>query len=293
MTNLKKIFFKFFLGSFFSFSLAHGAPDNSLYNGPTKEFFKKDETTFITCKSTDEFKKAVEFLSKETDLSLSETAMVEHAYDISKGCTGAAERFTELYQLLKKSGVDLGESFKLAKIFSRLESERALSFKEIFKKTFLENYLNLDFKNAFDLSLSLSKDYKGSPENIKNDFVSMTQFCLSEKEMSLDYKTCTELIIQITKSTEMYKNGVFADFKKLYDFLRNDKRLGLSIQSSIKIIPQILKNGPQAVTNFTNAFNYSVNESPVKLNENQALKLALSLSDLSFKEAPPEDKTKK
>jgi hypothetical protein len=284
MSQFLKTFFMSIFVLTVSTTIAISKPDNSLYDGPTKETFKKDEKEFSTCKSTEEYKLALNFLSKETDLSLSESSQVVHALEISKGCNGAAERFIELYLLLTKSGVDLGESFKLAKIFSQLESERALAFKEIFKKAFLENYLNLDFKNAFHLSLALSKDYKGNPENIKNDFVQLTEFCTDEKSMSLSYKACTELIIQVTESTVMYKNGVFADFKRLYEFLRTNKRLGLSVQSSLKIVPQVLKNGPKAVDNFLNGFTYAVSEAPVKLSEQQALKLALSLSDYSYQE---------
>lgn len=255
-----------------------------LYDGPQKELFKKDEKIFKACKSTDEFKKSYEFLIKESDLSLNDTNSLVHALEISKGCNGAAGRFIELYSLLKKSGVDLGQSFKYAKIFAGLETERAESFREIFKKAFLENNLDLDFLNAFELALALSKDYKGDPAKIKNDFVSLVKFCTGEKDMSLSYKYCGQMIIKLSKSTEMYPQGVFPEFKKLYDFLRDHKRLGLSIQSTLEIIPEVLKNGPRSVDNFLSAINYSLEGKDLQLNENQALKLAMTLSNQSWTE---------
>lgn len=271
-------------------SVALAVPDNSLYEPPKKpELVVKDNKTYKICESSSEFQKALEFLIKKSELNLSETQNLEKALHIAKGCDGAAERFSSLFLLLKKSGVDLGKSFDLALEFSQLDDNRAKNFREIFQKSFLENYLNLDFNTAFRLSLELSKDYTGDPILLRNDFLAFVKFCTSEKEMALSFQACTELVVKMSKFTSLYKDGVFPSFEKLYKYVRQNKSFGLSIQETLNILGQILSYGPKAPENFQKSIEYSLGKGPVKLSDSLAINLALSLVKQSLKEEVPND----
>ena len=266
------------------FEDALAAPDNSLYEPKKIELVVKDAKTYKTCDSAIEFQKALEFLIKKSELNLSEAQNMEKALVIAKGCDGAAERFSSLFMLLKKSGVDLGKSFDLAIQFSQLDDSRAKNFSEIFKKTFLENHLNLDFLNAFRLSIELSKDYTGDPELLRKDFLAFVKFCTNEKEMALSFQACTDLVIKMTKFTSMYKEGVFSSFEKLYKYLRQHKNLGLPMNEALNLMGQILSYGPKSVSNFQKSIEYSLEKGPVRISEKMAMTLALALVKNSLKE---------
>ncbi len=275
-----------FLLLFFHAAIGYSVPDNSLYEPKIKkiELVIKDNKTYKTCDSALEFQKAVDFLLKKSDLGLSESQSMEKAVRISKGCNGAADRFSSLFLLLKKSGVDLGKSFDLALEFSQLDDAKAKSFREIFQKSFLENYLDLDFMSSFRLSLELSKDYTGDPDLLLKDFLSFVKFCTGEKEMALSFQACRELVVKMTKHTSMYKDGVFPSFEKLYKYTRQNKYFGLSIQETLSIVGQVLSYGPKAPENFQNSIEYALTKGPIKFSDSMAINLALTLVKHSLRE---------
>ncbi|MEK6773059.1 MAG: hypothetical protein AABY64_03890 [Bdellovibrionota bacterium] len=278
-----KSFFYIFIISAVA-SIAAAVPNNALYEPKKIDLVVKDNKTYKSCDSVGEFQKALEFLIKKSELNLSEAQNLEKALVVSKGCDGAADRFSSLFLLLKKSGVDLGKSFEVAMVFSQLEDAKAQNFREIFQKAFLENYLNLDFTSAFRLSLELSKDYTGDPNLLRKDFLSFVKFCTSEKEMALTFQACTELVVKMTKYTSMYKDGAFPSFEKLYKYIRQHKLLGLSIEESLNLLSQILSYGPKAPENFQKSIDYSLGKGPIKISESMALSLALALVKHSLKE---------
>ena len=248
------------------------------------EYIVKNHKLYKTCESTKEFQEAYEFLLKDQELQLNQVQCAKKSVEIAKGCSGAAKRFKDLFTLLKKTGVDLGKSFEISLLFSQMSSERAESFKEIFQKAFLENYLNLDFLSAFKLTLEMSRDYAGDPIVLKNDFVKFVKFCTTDTEMSLNYKNCAELVVRMTKLTPLFKMGVYGEFESLYQYLRKTKRIGMSIKETLETIPKILEYGPRAPENFKTSMSYTLDKGRLQLSETQALKLALVLANLSLKE---------
>lgn len=283
---MKKFYFSFVL---LVSTNAWAVPDNSLYEPPKPEIIVKGNKSYKTCDSAAEFQKALEFLIKKSDLDLSESQNMAKALVIAKGCNGAADRFSSLFTLMKKSGIDLGKSFDLAIEFAHLDDSRAKNFREVFQKAFLENHLNLDFLNAFRLSIELSKDYTGDPELLRKDFLSFVKFCTGEKEMALNFQICTELVVKMTKHTAMYKEGVFPTFEKLYKYIRQHKNLGLPMNEALNLMEQILSYGPKASDNFQKSIEYSLEKGPVRISETMALTLALALVKSSLKEEPQTD----
>lgn len=245
------------------------------------------------CETAIEFKKSFEFFTKEKELEFNQPQTIKASIDISKNCTGAFERFSKVYLLLKKSGVDLSKAFEVSLEYSSFNEERAKNFFVLFQKLFLENYLNLDFTTAYKLSNALSKDYKGDPIKLRDDFVKIVNFCEAEKEMGLDKKTCAELALTLTKYTELFPLGVFEDFQSTVRYVQTHKRLGFNVKETLKLAVRLISKGPKASTNFKKMMSYALEGETLKLTELQAYQLALMISDLSFdptKGAPEEIK---
>lgn len=251
---------------------------------PAKEFGPPPGYRF--CDSAKEFRQAFKLLRADKDLSLNDYQIIAFSRKIAKGCDGAAKRVGRVYYMLKQSGMAQGHSFETALTFAGLNDSRVEGFLEIFKKVFLENYLNLDFANAYKVSLDMSRDYKGDPQKLKNDFVSLVDFCLSEKGLAMNYALCAEFTRRMVKFTDLFPEGVFPEFKRVYDYLRFDKKTGLGIKESVEVIPRILSKGAKAPENFISMMNYLTEKDSVVSSNKEVMKLALMVADLSMTADP-------
>ena len=256
-------------------SICWSAPDDGLL------YDKLTDPRF--CNSADEFKNSYQFLVKQSDLNFTEPQAIKGALKIAKNCTGAFERFSQVFRVLQKSGVDLKKTFDVALEYATFDSERAKNFYILFQKLFLENFLDLDFTTAYRISHELSKDYKGEPTKLRDDFVKIVNFCTNQKEFSLNKKLCLDLAMHLTKYTELFPNGVFEDFKSFINYVQNHKRLGLSLKENINLAVRVMSKGPKAAKNFKQTIDFALDKGQsLNLPELQAFQLALIVSDMSF-----------
>lgn len=236
----------------------------------------------IHCDSADEFKNSIEILKKEDGLNLNDRQIIQESLLISKGCNHASVRFYKVFKLLKYSGVDLKSSFGIAVQFTTKDDQLTKNFLEIFKKIYLENYLNMDFTTALKYSLALSENYQGNSDILREDFTQLVRFCTKDKEMALSLRFCAEMALELIPYSSFYPQGEFADFKKIYSFLRTHKQLGLSIKEALKIVPRVLSQGPKAPDNFIKTIELALTGEALKLSPQQAVNLALSVSNQSM-----------
>lgn len=240
-----------------------------------------DNTKF--CSSALEFKNSFNFLIEHKELNITEPQAIKTALKIAENCTGAFERFEKVYLILQKSGVELNKTVSIALEFSSYDNERAKNFYVLFQKLFLENYLDLDFSTSFQLSKELSKDYKGDPVKLRDDFVGIVDFCRNQSELAINKKLCLELASNLVKSTELYPKGLLQDFKTFLDYVQSHKRLGFDLKQNLNLAIRVLSKGPAAFLNFKQAFEFAINpDSKLNISELQAYQLALTLSDLSI-----------
>lgn len=235
------------------------------------------------CNSADEFKNAYQFLVKQSEMNFTEPQAVKAALQIAKHCTGSFDRFSQVFRVLQKSGVDIKKTFDVSLEYSSFSTERARNFYVIFQKLFLENYLDLDFTTAYAISHQLSKDYKGEPVKLRDDFVKIVNYCINGKDYSLGKKLCLELAMELTKYTDLFPNGVFEDFKNFVTYTQNHKRLGFNLKEAMKLSVRVISKGPKAPRNFKKIMDFALDKSEsLNLAELQAFQLALLVSDLSF-----------
>lgn len=259
---------------FISFT-SFAAPDDSLL------YDKLTDPRF--CNSADEFKNSYQFLVKQSELGFTEPQAVKAALKIAKNCTGAFDRFSQVFRVLQKSGVAIGKTFEVAVEYSSFSTERARNFFVLFQRLFLENYLDVDFTTAYRVSHELSKDYKGDPVKLRDDFVKIVKYCTNEKDFSLGKKLCFDLALHLTKYTELYPTGVYDEFRKFMDYIQTHKRLGFSLKEALSLSIRVLSKGPKAPRNFKKTIDFALDKGEnLNLPELQAFQLALIISDLSF-----------
>jgi hypothetical protein len=235
------------------------------------------------CDTADEFKNTYQFLIKQEDLGFTEPQAIKAALKVAKHCSGAYERFSQVFRVLQKSGVDMKKTFEVALEYSSFETERARNFYVLFQKLFLENYLDVDFSTAYRISHELSKDYKGDPAKLRDDFVKIVKYCTDEKEFSLSKGLCLDLALRLTKYTELYPNGVYDEFRKFLTYVQTDKHLGFNLKEAINLCVRVLSKGPKASRNFKQIINFALDKGEkLNLPELQAFQLALIISDYSF-----------
>lgn len=222
-------------------------------------------------------------MTNEEGLILNEAQAIREALLVSAGCDRASFRFQKVYNLLKKSGVDLRQTFLVALKFASQDDQMVENFVEIYKKIYLENYLNMDFATALKFSLALSNKYDGNSVKLREDFTNIVKFCSAEKEMALNVNTCARVALELTKYSKYYPDGFFASFQKVYYFLRTHKRMGHGVAEALKVTTRVLSKGPKAPENFIKTIEYALINSRLNLNPAQALGLGLAVSDQSLK----------
>ncbi|MBL7543096.1 MAG: hypothetical protein JNL11_04730 [Bdellovibrionaceae bacterium] len=246
------------------------------------------------CDTADEFRNSYLFLIKQSDLGFTEPQAVKGAIKIAKNCTGAFDRFSQVFRVLQKSGVDIKKTFDVALEYSSFDSERARNFYVLFQRLFLENYLDIDFTTAYRISHELSKDYKGDPAKLRDDFVKIVKYCTDDKEFGLGKKLCMELALKLTKYTELYPKGLYQDFQSFMTYIQTNKRLGFSLKEALNLAVRVLSKGPKAPRNFKKTIDFALDKGDkLNLPELQAFQLALIISDHSFdptKKAPEPEK---
>jgi hypothetical protein len=268
---------------------ASAAPDDGLL------YDKLTDPRF--CNSADEFKNTYQFLLKQTELSFTEPQAVKGALQVAKNCTGAFDRFSQVFRVLQKSGVEVRKTFEVALEYSSFDTERARNFFVLFQKLFLENYLDVDFTTAYRISHELSKDYKGDPVKLRDDFVKIVKYCTDDKEFGLGKRLCLDLALRLTKYSELYPKGIYDEFRNFMTYIQTNKRLGFSVKEALNLSVRVLSKGPKAPRNFRKTVDFALDKGDnLNLPELQAFQLALIISDLSFdpkrkSEEPPKVET--
>lgn len=241
-----------------------------------------DEWEQRLCKSTDEYIKTMEFLRKSKELQLPENAARQIADRVSRGCDGASERFSKVLLTLRGVGVSDPRALEIALRFSSQSPEVQKNFTEIFSKSFLAEFFDYDYAQAVALAADLSEKYLSDPARVREDFVKLTQFCKESKSLDLPIRVCAEFAIKMARLSEYYPDGVREPFMQFYKKLREDRDYSFDIKGALDVSYRVLKNGPRAVENFVNAYQYAIKKDGLDYGRKQALAFALRMASRSF-----------
>lgn len=240
-----------------------------------------------SCESTTEYIQVLEFMRANKDFLVTETAARQIADRVSQGCTGSARRFTKILTMLKKVGISDRKALEMAFDFANLPDYVQTNFSEIFTKSFLAEFFDYDFTTALALAMELSKNYRGDPVQVRNDFLELVKFCKDGTQLDLPTKLCAEYTVKLARLSQYYAEGLREPFHKVYRALRDKEEFSYDIKSSLDLTYSILKGGPKAIDNFFSAFNYASNKDGLGFAQDKAMKFALKMAGRSFKGKEP------
>lgn len=240
------------------------------------------------CNSTDEYIKTLKFLRSTKEIILPERTSRLTAERVSKGCDGAAERFEKILLLMKASGLSDPKSLEIALKFAGYSRDVQKNFSEIFSRAFLSEFFDYDYALAVGLALELSRDYKGEPAQVRDDFIYLAQLCKDSKTLDLASKPCAEYAVKVAKLSQIYPEGIRGPFAEFYKKMREDRDFGFDVRTALEITYKVLRNGPRAPDNFMKAYAYAMKEDGLALPRMQALEFAVKMANRSFigKEPP-------
>lgn len=240
-----------------------------------------------SCDSTGEYIKALAFMRDNKDFVVTENAARQIADKISKGCTGAADRFAKILTMLKRIGISDRKALEMAFEFAKLPDYVQTNFTEIFTKSFLTEFFDYDFTTALALAFELSKDYKGDPVQVRNDFIELVRFCKDGQKLDLPTQHCAEYTIKLARLSQYYENGIRAPFYKLYGALREKEEFSLDIKTSLDLTYNVLKGGPKAIDNFFSAYEYASKKEGLGFAQDKAMQFALKMAKRSYSGKEP------
>ncbi len=235
-----------------------------------------------SCESTTEYIKALEFMRGNKELMVTEDVARKIADKVSEGCTGAADRFAKVLMMLKRSGLSDRKAMEMAFEFSRLPDYVQTNFTEIFTKSFIQEFFDYEYTTALSLAFELSKDYRGDPVQVRNDFLELVRFCKDGKNLDLPMSLCAQYTIKLARLSQYYENGIRQPFYRLYNTFREKEEFALDVKTSLDLAYNVLKGGPKAIDNFFSAYEYATKKDGLGFPQDKAMKFAVKMANRSF-----------
>ncbi len=236
------------------------------------------------CNATKEYVSTMEYLRSSPDFGLKDDQIRKIADEVSKGCSGAFARFYKSSQTLIQAGFDAKGSFENAIKFSAKDDRYTDTFLTIFKKSYLQEYLDMDLLNAVKVGMSLSAEFDGNVKKVVKDFDQLVKFCRDQKELNLPLGQCAEMAAKVTKSGEPFEEAIGETYIKLYHFLVSSKGPNLTMYKALEVAQDVISAGPKSFDNFEKAFKYAESEKGLALPRDKALELSIQLAKRSFQE---------
>lgn len=239
------------------------------------------------CNSSEEYIKTIQFLRTTKAILVTEATARKIADRVSKSCDGGADRFASVLVLLKGVGLSDKGAVKFGLEFAMRPPEVQKNFLVIFTQSFLAEFFDYDYPTAVALAFELSKNYKGDPVQVREDFIELVRFCKDGKKLDLPSRLCAEFTIKVARLSQFYPKGVRQSFYKLYQRFREDEAFGIDIQTALKVTYGILKNGPRAPDNFFRGYEFAIADKGLGYSQGDALNFGLRMASRSHRGFEP------
>ncbi len=240
--------------------------------------FAQADNKEINCSSTREFITALQFFRENSSLSIHDNDAKKVAHQVAHGCTGAAQRFISVTQLLLKAGFSAKDSIQTGLEFVYKTSTEAETFIVVFMKAYLSEYLDLDLYSAIKLAKSMSSSFQGDALGVREDFEKIIRFCTSAKDLNWPRPKCAEMAVKITKLGQNYSGGIGEAFIRTFDFSRSKSGIALATFDALNIAEEVVSYGPGSAENFIQAYQYAISKGGLKLSQNEALVFAKDMA---------------
>jgi hypothetical protein len=203
---------------------------------------------------------SLEFLRAEKTLGVAELEARKLARKVAAGCTGSGARFIRVAQLLERAGLSGRDALGTAVELSLRTDREAETFIAVFRKAFLEEYLNLDLRSAMKMARSLSTEFDGDVLAVRDDFERVLEFCVSEKTLGLPPAQCGTIAARIAREGSRFSGGIGDSFLRLVEFARSpEKGPGLATHQALALAEEIASAGGRGSSeSFVEAYRYAV-----------------------------------
>ncbi|MBL7663665.1 MAG: hypothetical protein JNM93_00920 [Bacteriovoracaceae bacterium] len=242
------------------------------------------EVLHAECSSAKEFITTLEYLRSRNEFQLDSSQALKVSEKVATACTGAAQKFVDVVNLLTKLTVDSKSAVETAVMLSAQERGVVDNYLTIFKYAFVEDGLDLDLMNSLSMAKSLSVEFKGEQKKARDDFLELVKFCTHMKTLNLPLGSCAQTAAKVTRMGEKFKNSVASPFKDLFHFL-TEAEAGpkLSKLEGLKFAEEMMGFGPMAEDNFVQAYKYAISKDGLGFSQVHALAFAKNLAKYSFK----------
>ncbi len=245
------------------------------------------------CQPAVEYTTTFNYLKSKTDFEVSQNQAAKIANEVSKGCTGASQRFIDVTNYLSHAGLTGDDAIKTGLQFVNESEITTNNFLKIFKMAFLRKYLDMDLHNSLKLARSLSLEYLGENERIGQEFETMVEFCTDTENLSLPGTQCASFTAEVLQSEGEFGPYAAKDFIKVFHFLRDDEKgPKRSTAEALKKAKEVVAFGPSAADNYITGYSFAVAKSGLKKNESEAMVFAAKLASRSVMKESQADKGK-
>lgn len=236
------------------------------------------EDYVVKCPAAKEYITTLNYLRDRESLGFNEAEMQEASLKVSKGCLGAAERFTKTFETMMKTQAGARGSLALAMELADKTDSYTETFLEIFKKSYLAEYLDLDYGTALQMARSLSIEYTGDPIIAEKDFLRLVDFCTNDKWLGLSKPRCGVIAGRVIKTAENFKREVAPLFEKVFEFIISDRGPTPDLMMALDLSEKLVAMGPDSPENFMQAYRFAVNEDGLRLTAKDSIDFAMKIS---------------
>ncbi len=210
------------------------------------------------CTFTREYITTLEYLRKQSILAIPEPDARKISLQVSRGCTGAAQRFIKITTALRGANVGAMDSIRTGIEFASRTDIETETFNTVFLVAYLEEYLDLDLRSSLKLARSLSTEFQGDILGVRDDFETLVQFCVGTKELNLPRAQCGTFAARIAHYGEKFSGGVAPSFIELFSFLYSESGPRLTTGQALKLAETLIHGGKDSAENFIQAYKFGV-----------------------------------
>ena len=230
------------------------------------------------CTTTREFVTTLEFLRAKKDFEIPEAEARKIASRVANGCTGSAQRFIRVSSLLANAGLGSKDAIEQGLDFSRRADAEVEAFGAVFRRAFLENYLDLDLRSSLQMARALSREFDGDLTHVRQDFEQLVDFCVRDKSLNLPKPECGAFAARITRKGQIWNGAVARPFIDAYAYLTSDKGPHLITGNALSLAEDLVSTGPGGIENFTQAYRYAASAKGLAMSDTDALTFAKEMA---------------
>jgi hypothetical protein len=230
------------------------------------------------CTFTREYITTLEYLRSHKEFSITEQEAQNLAFKVSRGCTGAAQKFVKVTSVLSQTGVGSKDAIQSGLEFSKRTDAEEEAFVFVFLRSYLKEYLDLDLQSSLKMARSLSVDFDGDAATARDDFEKLVQFCVGSKSLDLPRPQCGTFAGRLSRLGQATGGGIGGSFIRMYTFLISESGPGLTTHEALRLAEEIIQYGKDSADNFIQAYKYGISSKGLKISGRDAIEFAKKIT---------------